>query len=490
MKHRLINSTTLLTVIIALGFGLRLFHLDAQSFWYDEAYSAEVAEKPPSQVFAGDFGDNHPPFHSIALHYWSLIGRSDFLLRLFSTIMGTLGIASISTLGRLIFDSRVGLLGAAIAAIAPYQVYYSQEVRMYSMLFLATTILLISYFRAVSTNSRHWWIACACSAIWGMYVQYWIVFVLLGLHLDLLLRPSKRTSAWPRLALVDLSVILAFAPWLTVFLSRAQVVARGEFWLTRPGLARLISAPYAFTLSELVSEKLVPFAFSLVLFLFIITHLQVARELARRGRDSAGLSLLLWTFWSPLLLTFIISQWRAVYLERTLMVAVPALYLLLAWGAARTRERYVNFVLLLLVALLSISALHNWYFDPDFGKPPFRTAAQFLQDEAGAGEPILHTSDGGFLIFLHYTPDSEHYLLKGDPETQLPSETYPLFGGAIIAKEDLSARRFWLVVALDNSIEFQTDLADWFDGHHKLVQTYDFDGVNLRCYDDTQTVQQ
>ncbi len=487
MRPRLIGPAALVTMVIALGFGLRLFHLDAQSFWYDEAFSAEVAEKGLIPILAGDFGDNHPPFHSVALHYWGLISRSDFMLRLFSAFAGTLGIAAIYTLGRLIFDSRVGLVGAAITALVPFQVFYSQEVRMYSTLFLATATLLISYFKAVSTSSRRWWLAYAFSAVWGMYVQFLTAFVLLGLHLDFLLRSSRRTTTWLGLALADLSVMLAFAPWLNVFLTRAQVVARGEFWLTKPGLGRLLSAPYAFLMSQFVSEKLVPLAFTAVLALCIITHLQVARELARRGKDHSGLNLLLCSSWSPLLLTFLISQWRSIYLERTLMVAVPGLYLLISWGVIRTRERYVNLVLLLLVGVFAVAALDNWYFDPDFGKPPFRSAAHFLRDNSASGEPILHTSDGAFLISLHYAPDCEHYLLSGDPRPQLPLENYQRFGGEVIAKEDLSATRFWLVVALDNSIEFQGDLVEWFDERHAIHRSYDFDGIALRHYVDAST---
>lgn len=40
MKSRLADPGTLVLVVIALAFGVRLFHLDAQSFWYDEALSA------------------------------------------------------------------------------------------------------------------------------------------------------------------------------------------------------------------------------------------------------------------------------------------------------------------------------------------------------------------------------------------------------------------------------------------------------------------
>jgi mannosyltransferase len=483
MKERLLRPIVLALAIVALGFGLRLFHLDAQSFWYDEAYSAEVSAKAPGRIFAGEFGDNHPPFHSLALHYWGYIGGSDFLLRFFSTLAGTLGIAAIYALGRHLLDYKGGLLAAGLTAILPYQVFYSQEVRLYSTLFLATTFLLFTYVQAVLHNSRRWWLAYTVCAIWGMYVQYWIGFIVLALHLHLLLNPHSR-RLWPKLVLADFWIGLAFSPWLAVFLTRAQAILKGGFWPEKPGLARLLSAPYAFTLSTFVGDRLVPIAFATVLFLFLVTHLQAVRQMARRSWDDGRLVLLLSVFWCPVLITFLVSQWRSVYLERSLMVATPALYLLLAWGATRTRERWANLVLLLLLALFAVNGLANWYFNPALGKPPFRAVAEFLEEEGCDAGPVVHTSDGGFLILLHYAPQCQHFLVKGDPSPQLSAETYELFGGQAIQKEELSAQDFWLLVALDNSLDFQLASADWFDQRFDLTSEHVFDGIILRrCVD-------
>jgi mannosyltransferase len=484
MKEKLLRPTALILAIVALGFGLRLFHLDSQSFWYDEAYSAEVSEKAPSRIFAGDFGDNHPPFHSLALHYWRYIGDSDFMLRLFSTVAGTLGIAAIYALGRCLVDHRVGLLAAGLTAILPYQVFYSQEVRLYSTLFLATTLLLIAYRQAVTRNSNRWWLAYTLCFIWGMYVQYWIAFTVIALHLHLLLNPRTRRF-WTKLMLADAFAVLAFSPWLAVFATRAHAIAAGGFWPEKPGLARLLSAPLGFTLSTFAGERVVPFAFATILFLLIVTHLQAVRQLARRRWDADSVILLLSAYWCPVLVTFIISQWRPVYLERSLIVATPALYVFLAWGAAKTRERWANLVLLLLVVLLAVNGLANWYFDPDFGKPPFRAVAEFLEEEACDLGPIVHTSDGGYMILVHYVPQCQHLLVKGDPAPQLPPETYELFGGQAIDKEMLAAQDFWLVVALDNSLDFQRAVADWYSQRYLLTRECAFDGIAVRGYTDS-----
>jgi mannosyltransferase len=489
MKERLISPATLVLAVIALGLALRLFRLDGQSFWYDEAMSAGISRGNVAQILRNDFYSPHPPLYFLALHYWLAIDQSDFAIRLLSAMLGAAGIAGIFALGKALCDDTVGLVAAAITAIAPYHVFYSQEARMYALLFLMSSMLLVSYARMLQTDSRRWWAAYTSLAALSLNTHLFSGLLLLSLHIHFLIHGKPGRKPWRRLAISDGVVILAFLPRFSIVVAQARRVT-GEFWIPRPDLAQLFSAPHAFTLSQHVSERLVPVAFALVLFLFIVTHLQIARELASRGSDSAAVTLALYAFWSPLLLAFLISQWRSVYLERTLIVAAPALYFLLAWGMTRTRERYVNVALALLVTLFAVDGLYNWYFDADFGKPPFRTAAQFLRDRAELGEPVLHTSDGGFLIFAHYSQDRNGYLLEGDPDPGIPVDVYRLFGAEIISKEEVPASRFWVVVALDNSIEFQMELANWFDQHRQRIEGYGFGGIDLRRYEETRLSQE
>jgi mannosyltransferase len=489
MMTRLSRTTVLVLVIVGLGFGLRLYRLDAQSFWYDEAMSAGIARGTVTQILRNDFYEPHPPLYFLTLHFWLLIDQSDLTIRLLSAMLGAAGIAGMYSLGKTLCDGTVGVVAAAIVAMVPYQVFYSQEARMYALLFLLSTLLLSSYSLMLQTGSRRWWAAYTALAALSLYTHLFSGLLLLSLHFHFAICRTPRRKPWLRLAVSDGLIILAFIPRLRVTVVQLGRVA-GNFWIPRPSLTQLLSAPHAFTLSQQVIERLVPLAFAVVLFLFILTHLQIARELATRGPDTAALTLTLIAFWSPLLLTFVLSQWHPVYLERTLMVAVPGLYFLISWGMTRTRERFVNLALALVVLLFAVNGLWNWYYDPDFAKPDFRTAVQFLQDRIEPGEPTLHTSDAAFLIFSHYGPGGGSYLLEGDPAPAVPVETYELFGGEIIAKEEVHAPQFWLVVALDNSIDFQEGLVNWFDAQYALLENYTVDGIYLRHYDGRQDGQQ
>ncbi len=487
MKKRLVHPTALALAIITLGFGLRLYRLDAQSFWYDEAYSASVARGTPAQIISNRFSDVHPPLYYLALHFWQYVDTGDFTVRLLSAMLGTAGIAAIYALGRTVFDQNLGLAAAAVTCLAPYTVFYGQEARMYSLVLLLSVLLLLTYNRMMQTRSRRWWLAYAACAALSMYVQYISALLLLGLHVHLLVTRRRDRHSWAMMAGTDAIIVLALAPQFPVLVGQARFVV-GHQWTApaTPGFARLLSAPYALTLSQFTSQRLIPVGFATVLVLLIVTHLQMARQLVREADPGGQLTLLLCALWTPLVLAFALSRWQSIYRERALIVAVPALYLLLSWGVVKTRERYFNLSCLLLLGALALGALNNWYFDPAFGKPSFRTVGEVLEAEACGAAPVVHTSDGALLILMRYAPHCEHILVEGDPAPQLPLETYQALGGRVATREELPAGTFWLVVALDNSIEFQREMADWIDGRYRLAQEYDVEGVYLRRYEGTK----
>mgnify|MGYP001239081726 FL=1 len=129
------RAAWILLVILVLAAGLRFFQLDAQSFWNDEGTSARVAERSLPLITAAAMGDIHPPLYYYALHFWrGAFGESEFALRGLSAVLGVVLVWLIYLLGRRLFDGSTAFVAAFITAGNPFQVYYSQEARMYMML--------------------------------------------------------------------------------------------------------------------------------------------------------------------------------------------------------------------------------------------------------------------------------------------------------------------------------------------------------------------
>ena len=81
----------LLLAIILLAFALRVYRLDSQSLWYDEAVTAKVASQGIGELTRWTADDIQPPLYYYAAAGWlRLAGRGEWALRFPSAFFGTL----------------------------------------------------------------------------------------------------------------------------------------------------------------------------------------------------------------------------------------------------------------------------------------------------------------------------------------------------------------------------------------------------------------
>jgi hypothetical protein len=159
-------------VVTSIYIFLRLSHLSRYSLWYDEVFSLVVARSPWSDVFRQVILDRiHPPLFYVLLKLWiAATGTSVRDLRLFSVFFSTLALVPLWDIMRrikLTTSLRIALLFAI--ACNPFLVLYSQEVRMYSLLFFLSIWSLDLYLKQESAPS---WVRFA----WG-FVNLLLVMV-------------------------------------------------------------------------------------------------------------------------------------------------------------------------------------------------------------------------------------------------------------------------------------------------------------------------
>ena len=139
-------------IILILALGLRLIGID-QSLWLDEAISANVAKMPIGEIVKNfSVGDFHPPIFYWFLDLWTkTFGSNVVILRFSSVLFSLITIYFVYLIGKKIKNEKIGILAALFLAINPLFVYYSQELRMYSM---ATMWLIIGFYYFVKIKSK------------------------------------------------------------------------------------------------------------------------------------------------------------------------------------------------------------------------------------------------------------------------------------------------------------------------------------------------
>ena len=168
MKEFFKDNKVILLLILLLGLGLRLWNLNRpEGIWNDEyvAYSISML-KFPFNFFESIKTNSHAPLHYFYLKLWMQIFRnSDFMLRLSSLVPNLLGCLVMYFAGKnyLTKDNsiKIGLSCAFIASISSFLIYFSQEVRIYSMIFLLSSLILLFSIKMYNAPCKKYslWIA-------------------------------------------------------------------------------------------------------------------------------------------------------------------------------------------------------------------------------------------------------------------------------------------------------------------------------------------
>lgn len=150
-------------VIVILGIILRLISIDKpDGLWNDEYVSWMIAATPFNNGFISAVKSQcHMPFYYLYLKiFMTLFGQSDLLLRLTSVFAGILSIIAMYFTGRE-KDEKTGLTCASLTAISSFLIYYSQEVRLYSVLFLFSALSLLYTLRCIKNPVKKNFVLCA-----------------------------------------------------------------------------------------------------------------------------------------------------------------------------------------------------------------------------------------------------------------------------------------------------------------------------------------
>jgi len=488
--------------VLLLAFALRVFRLDAQSLWYDEAFSVYLAHFDLATIAARTAADIQPPLYYALLHFWiALAGDSEFALRFLSLVFGVLTVPLAYVTARRLFDVMSARLVALLVALAPLYVWYAQEARMYTL--ITFLLLLASYalWRALSEPARatRWWIVFTLANLAATYTHYF-AFVVIAFQVLWVLVSGFRFSSFklknPKplnlkletlkpatLALV--AIIVAFLPWMPFVIARFGQDAsywRGALKLDEALRHILIN----FTMGESVLEHIAqPIALGWLIVLSIgLVALSINRQSAIGNRQSAVVFCVLYLL-VPLALLLVLFSRNPKFNARYLMIASPAFYLLLAAGMSRFTFHVSRFtshasrfthhasritpyairhtpyairytLTLVPLAFLLITAAYadyNIYFDPAFTKASFRDVVRYIEQHIAPDEAIILTSGHLFPAF--------HYYYRGDaPTLRLPDEptlnTERVLGyeTARVLNETIAGKRgAWVVLWQDEVVD-------------------------------------
>lgn len=486
--RRVLSLSYALPLILVVAGALRLININSQSIWLDEAFSIYIANQPLDRMLDIIIKhDTPPPLYYVLLHYWLGFGDTALNARLLSALFGIVTVAVVYLLGRDLIDRTVGLITALFLAVSPFHIWYSQETRMYSLLFMLCMLSVYFLLRALQTGKRVFWVSYVVATSLATYTQISSMFFVIGEWMAVIIYIIKTPHTRPNHSLLlkllrpwflsQAALLLLWLPWLPNFLQQSQTYQR--FWIEYPTPELVVTLFLEFSSAYLPHWK-IPYGREILITFTIILALLAARRLARRDY-----LFLLSLFAIPIATMYLFSLSKPIFLSRALIFCIAPFLMLIAGGIVGLNRARLGYGLAVALVLLNLISLYRLYTVSI--KEEWDIASGYVAANASAGDLVLFLAADTQIPFDYYTRDSDVAL-----ETRgLPVDVFavgplepPMTLDDLARMDQLIDGResFWLVVSHSEFPDPEGITRSHADDTYQRLEQKEFQGILISRY--------
>jgi 4-amino-4-deoxy-L-arabinose transferase-like glycosyltransferase len=376
LSHRVLWALAGLT---ALGIAVRFASLGVQAYHHDEVITA-------ARVIPGSFtemlgqvkgSESNPPLYYVLAWGWAkAFGTGEVELRSLTALFGAATVPVAFLIGRELASNRAGLIAAALVAVSPMLIWYSQEARSYALLVFFGALALLFFVRALRTRDGRDLGLWALASALALCSHYFAVFAVAIEAVWLLVALRARWHA----VLIAVGAVVAVGLALLPLIA-AQVNPTHIGWIDHSLLStRLFESGGSFLIGETGHVIAQPprerYALIPTLLIGVALLLAALRGSAREKRAAAlGLTIGLGVV---LLAAGAALAGRDYIVERNLLPALIPLTVAVAVGLGASRARRLG------IALATLLCVYWLAFDvyvartPNLQRPDFRDVTERL----------------------------------------------------------------------------------------------------------------
>jgi len=501
MKSRSFNRwlVWLPVLVLLLAFALRVYKLGDQNVWWDEGFSVWVARHDLGALTTIAAGDTHPPLYYWLLNQWMLVtGPSEFAIRLPSLMFGVIAVALVYRLARLLggrFPILVATLAALLLATSRFHIWWSQEIRMYSLAAMWGVASSLALLMALRTRTTRWWAAYLLTTVAGMYSLYLSAFVLAAQNVFILwwwiarFRRQQPVTRHQITGWIGIQVMgaLAMLPWL------AYTLPKMKSWSAASQFSPLTYMQLYWTVLTLGITTFVEryWAANLLVLGVIVAGVTVWRRNAIRNtqHEPSVLPLASCLLLVPALGIFILLSlpqglfYRPPLEARYQLLSVPALALVLAISIRALWEwrKVAGAVAAVVILALTVWVLPG-YYDGRHLRDDFQTMTRAVAAYAEPGDALLLVSGDRFPLFQFRYDVLPNRDQLPDVTTLSVVKVTPQDVERVLVPLAASHKRVWLAEVEKNLQDADGLLGGWLDKNRNIVWREDYSYNRLSLY--------
>lgn len=400
-------------LIMVVGLILRLITIQSHEIAYDDAFSFLLSEKSLHTIINGTIADTMPPLYYFLLHFFISISRQLWFVRILNVILNMSAISILYIFIRNLFGRNEALIATFLASISPFQIYHSQELRMYSLLLAGQAGYFYSMSKIVISKEAPktiFWITAIISGTVAMYSHNLAIVGILITNLLLFLNLN-----WKKIKLflgVQISILLLFLPW-AFYLPQQIAKVQNAFWTPIPGVADIIQS---FLL--LFAFAPLPSIWMMVILVLIFQILVLFLFWVIRNKDRKLIVILASAAELPILLFIISILFQPVFVPRIFIFSALLSFGCLGVYIARSWDNGIGKIVLATAVVVSVISLPFYYSFKSFPRSDFSSVSKYLKDVNTSNSLILHDNKLSFFPVLVYAPDFNQEYISDVPDSE------------------------------------------------------------------------
>jgi len=462
--------------ILTIALFLRFYQLGQECLWIDEVSSVDQALRPLPELFSGFL---RGPLYYFLLHLWiKLFGLSEFSLRFPSAIFGITSVYLTYRIGKTMFNRFVGQVSALLLAVSPFHIFFSQEVRHYSLWVFLTLLSNFIFLKLLKNkdNPKNYIYYCLAMTA-SLYTILWSVLSW-AVHNLVIIFGKRANRRW---FISQVVIFVGFLFWLIPFMlfvyKIKDAVPTWELgwilpvsWLSLAAFFKTILCTGIYFGASAAKHIQISFLQAAQIYLFFILFLLGLG--AAKITKTKNLFLAAWLFLPFGIILMASFMFFPLFSERYFIFVLPAFFIVTALGVFRFKKKLIRSLLIIVISVMNLPAL--WYYYGEDQKPHYDRAVKIIKKAAESETDIVINPPGDALVFVYYFEKNQ----KDNDDFHIEIRRkigYKMLAGGIvykgkgyrlvIAKDEKRIRKFvdngllfsfpniWLVSRPDNGIK-------------------------------------
>lgn len=340
----------ILGIILLIAFTLRIYKISSPSLWHDELMTFYRLQGTLSDTLTTLLISPFPPLYYLLMKIWTnIFGFSELALRFPSLIFSIITIPYLYLLTKRLFNKNTALLASFIIAIFPYAINYAQEAKMYALIWFLSLASFYHFLNFIENPNKKNIILYTLFTTLMIYTLYFGFLILITQLICFLIYPKRKPVK--EMAIVILSLLLLYLPWIKIALSNISNKSGIEWVLQTKNYLIAIKEISSDIFRTNTNSELIIYIIFIILGIITLFKIKENKEKDSFWKKTL---LLLLTF-LPLILMILIDLFSHPILVTRYIGFIHIPFIILISSAINYTKRWNNKIPLIILIILTLS---------------------------------------------------------------------------------------------------------------------------------------